>query len=170
MRPVLIFLCLWVTALSSAQKTDKMPVIISIPPQEYKIATLTDSIFGEPARVIFVVDVSFENPLCDSTKEIRVIDVEIVRLRVKLLKTDKQQYDYDIKCEARNKDAFQQKICQHFSWVFLYLFQHQPYEKMGDRKSFSNRVLFGGSVYIVPPNNNTDKRKKQKINTPKIKE
>ena len=148
MKPILIFLCLWVTTLSFAQQTDTVPVIIDTPPQEYKIATLTDSIFGEPARVIFIVGVSFENPLCDFTKEIKVTDVEIVKLIVRLLETNKE---YTISCEEYRKDAFQQKVCKHFTQVFLHLFRYQPYEKMGDsRKSFYNKVHFGGSVNIVP--------------------
>ena len=149
MKPVLIFLCLLVATLSCAQKTDTVPVIIDIPPHEYKIATLTDSIFGEPVRMVFVVDVSFENPLCDFTKEIKVTKVEIVKLKIKLLKTNEQ---YEIDCIAHNKDVFQQKIYKHFTQVFLYLFQHQPYEKMEDsRKSFYDKVVFGGSVNIIPP-------------------
>ena len=150
MKPILIFLSFWTTTLCLAQKTDTVPVIISIPPEEYKIATLTDSIFGESARVIFIVGVFFKNPLRDFTKEIKVTEVKVSKLTVKLLETNKE---YTISCESYSKkDAFQQKICEHFTQVFLYLFQHQPYEKMGDnRKSFDNAVYFGGSVNIVPP-------------------
>jgi hypothetical protein len=147
---IFIFIC----QLGTSQKKTKrdIPVLFDT----VKVAAsykrerlvLKDVYFSDSLRIGFKVILKFKYPLRDTSKMVLIKSIRLLELEIKYLTTGEIDI---IHFSNRNNWSIQEKkIWNRYTKTLYYWYSNQPYEKMIDRQTYDNKVVFGGVLYAAP--------------------
>lgn len=109
---------------------------------------IKDHQISDSLKVIFQVIVKLESPLRDTTKIIKVQSVDILRILAVSLSNHKTVLDFSYRKEKGT--LYQNYIWNICSRNFVYWYENQLYGSMIDKKQWGDRLVLGGTLYILP--------------------
>jgi hypothetical protein len=147
-KSLILALLFFVSCFCQNKSTEeKVPFLIGGTSQNTLIK-IFDNYLSDSLKVVFQVVVNLEHPLRDTTEHIKVKDVEILRMLAISLSTNEKVIDYSYINSKGSK--YQKYIWDLCLKKFSYWYNYQPYDRMIDRNQWGDRIVLGGTVYIIP--------------------
>jgi hypothetical protein len=146
---LVLFLIFYVSISCQKKSETSIPYLIGNKKQMNRLI-VKDVNLADSLKVVFQVVVKLEYPLRDTSKHINVKKVDILRLSALSLSTKEQIIDFSYINE--NGSDYQKHIWDICLKKFSYWYNNQPYEKLVDRNQWGDKVVLGGTLYLLPDN------------------
>lgn len=113
---------------------------------------IIDNKISDSLKVLAYVVVNLESPLRDTSKNVKVKSVEILKLSVTTENSQKQIIDFSYRND--NGSDYQKDIWKLCNEKLSGWYKNQPYEKMIGRNNWEDRVVLVVVFYILPGRHN----------------